>query len=171
MKNYWLQFGTGDSRSYTGLSPSFVLFFNSNGATITPPGITEPLVGSGLYTFQYGPTMSMAYQVDGGATLNSAFRFIAGNLDPIQAVDEGVTTINYNVSLMMQSIGSTASSFGSTSVNPGTLYGLGKRIQEFLEGNQTFNKTNGVWDIYSRGSSTLLVEKTLTDTSTQTTRS
>jgi len=70
-----------------------------------------------------------------------------------------------------EQIGSTVSSIGSTSVNPGNLFGLAKRIQEFLEGNQIFNKTNGVWDIYSRGSSTLLVEKTLTDSANQTTRS
>ncbi len=157
MKNYWLQFGTGDSRNYSGLGPTFVLFFNVNGSTLVPPGITEPLVGSGLYTFTYGPTMSIAFQVDGGATLASNIRYIAGNLDPIQLID--------------QQIGSTVSSIGSTSVDPGTIFGLAQRIQEFLEGNQSFNKTNGVWSIYSRGSSTLLIEKTLTDNTNQTSRS
>lgn len=149
MKNYWLQFGNNDPRNYSGLAPTFVLFFDSNGATVAPPGITEIFVTSGLYRFQYNPTLSIAFLADGGATLSSNVRFVAGNLDPLNKIDE--------------QIGSTVSSFGSTSVDPGDIFGMVKRLQELLEGNATFNKTSGVWDIYSRGSSTLLREKTLTD--------
>jgi hypothetical protein len=67
-------------------------------------------------------------------------------------------------------IGTTASSFGSTSVDPVDLFGFLKRAQEFQEGNQTYAKATGILDFYSRGSSTLLREKTVSDTSTQTTK-
>lgn len=67
-------------------------------------------------------------------------------------------------------IGSTASSFGSTSVDPVDIYSFLKRAQEFMEGNSTYNKNTGILDFYSRGSSTLLREKTISDTSSQTTK-
>ena len=67
-------------------------------------------------------------------------------------------------------IGSTASSIGSTSVDPVDLFGFLKRAREFQEGNQTYIKATGILDFYSRGSSTLLVEKTVSDTATQTTK-
>jgi hypothetical protein len=63
-------------------------------------------------------------------------------------------------------IGSTASSFGSTTVDPVDLFGYMKRIQENLEGNNTFIKNTGVLSVYSRGSSTLLATKTVTNSAT-----
>lgn len=66
---------------------------------------------------------------------------------------------------ILNRIGTTASSYGTTSTDPGTLYGYLKRTHEFLEGDQTFSKTSGLWAISSRGG-TLLVEKTLSQTST-----
>lgn len=60
-------------------------------------------------------------------------------------------------------IGTTASSFGSTSTDPSDLFGYMKRVLENLEGNNTFIKSSGELDIYSRGSSTLLRVKTVTN--------
>jgi len=66
-------------------------------------------------------------------------------------------------------VGTTASAFGSTSVDPGDLFGYLKRAQEFREGDQSFNKVSGAWAISTRGG-TLLVEKTLAQSSTQVTK-
>lgn len=152
MKNYYLKFGTGDPASYTGLSPTFVIFA-ANGVTIlTAPGITETPAGSGLYQFVYGPTQSILFKVDGGAALSGSDRYIVGTLDPIQAVDEKV--------------GYTTDSIGSTATDPASILGYLKRNMEFMEGNATFTKSTGVWQVYSRGSSTLLTAKTLTNTTT-----
>jgi len=68
-------------------------------------------------------------------------------------------------------IGDTSSSFGSTSIDPTTVFGFLKRVQEFNEGNSVYAKGTGILDFFSRGSSTLLIEKTITDSSTQTTKS
>lgn len=68
-------------------------------------------------------------------------------------------------------IGTTASSFGSTSVDPGTLFGYMKRIQEFNEGAQVYVKSSGLWSLFSRSSSTLLSSKTVAETATEVTRS
>lgn len=156
-KNYLLAFGTGSPATYTGLTPTFTVFnvLPGGGAT-TPPGITEVPTATGLYYFTHEPVSALAFVVDGGAALNSTVRYISGVLDPIQAVD--------------QTVGTTASSFGNTATDPATLYGYLKRLQEFNEGNATFAKSSGTWDIYSRGSSTMLIEKVLTDSTATTTK-
>jgi len=88
-----------------------------------------------------------------------------------------VSGIIVNVSLNAAAIdeinlklGTTMSVIGTNLVNPPDVFGYLKRLQEFNEGNQTFNKNTGIWDISSRGN-TLLAEKTLTNTSSQVTKS
>ncbi len=153
MKPYWLTFGSGDPRTYTalGASVTMIQFFNHLGQTLAPPGITEIFVGSGAYKFEYsvGYSTSIYFLCDGGATLNSSVRYIRGVLDPVSAVD--------------LALGWTGSSIGSTSVDPVDVMGHEKRRQEWLEGNQTFLKSSGQWAIYSRGASTQLGLKTLTN--------
>lgn len=155
-KTYWMKFGSGDPRTNTGLAPTMVIF-NAGGLTaVAGPGITETPAGSGLYSFQYGATISYAFLADGGAGLSSGDRYITGVLDPVQAVDERV--------------GVQGDSFGSTAADPTTLTGYMKRVQELLEGDALFTKSTGVWTISSRGSSTLLRSKTLTNTTTSSTK-
>jgi len=98
----------------------------------------------------------MIFVCDGGAVLSSGDRYIVGALDPIQAVDEKVGTI--------------ADSYGSTATDPTTVFGYLKRDQEILEGDAIFTKSTGVWTIYSRGSSTILRVKTLTNSTSQATK-
>lgn len=155
-KDYWIKFGSADSRTNTGLTPTFVVF-HSRSTTLAPPGISEVITGTGMYCFTYGATQGIVFQVDGGAGLATSDRYVSGALDPIQAVDEKV--------------GYITDSFGSTSVDPSSALGYLKRVQEFLEGNAVFTKSTGVWTISSRGSSTLLKSKTLTDTASTATKS
>ncbi len=157
MKNYWISFGTSDPRTYTGLSPTFLLFFNHLGATAAPPGITEMYAGSGGYRFQYsvGWSQSFWFLCDGGASAGN-FRYIQGSLDSSDAIDLAV--------------GYTASSFGTTLLGPDGLFGYAKRSMEYQEGNATFLKSSGVWSIFSRGSSTLLSTKVLTQDTTGVTK-
>lgn len=62
-------------------------------------------------------------------------------------------------------IGSTASSYGTDTQDPTDLFGYMKRIQELLEGNAAFSRQNQVWNLLSRGSTTLLRSKIIgTDT-------
>lgn len=151
-KQYYLKFGTGDPSNYTGLTPTFSIFSVNGVSALAAPGITETPVGSGLYGFIYGPTLSILFKADGGSNLASSDRYIIGTLDPIQAVDE--------------KIGYATDSFGSTATDPSTVLGYLRRSQEFSEGNAQFTKSTGIWSVYSRGSSTLLTEKTLTNTTT-----
>jgi len=160
-KTYWL--GVGDSSiapvTYTGLSPTLITFVDSTGATVTPPGITESPAGSGVYRFSYGPTLGMFFTVDWGGSVPSNFRYTKGALDPLQAVDERIGGIISN-----------NDSIGSTSTDPTTIIGFLKRAQEFLEGDAQYAKSAGTWNIYSRGSSTLLRVKTLTNTTSAATK-
>lgn len=67
-------------------------------------------------------------------------------------------------------IGNPSSTFGTDSVDPATVFGYLKRVQEYNEGSQTFNKVSGSWAISSRGGS-LIATKTIGNTSSEVTRS
>lgn len=151
-KIYYLKFGSGDPAPYTGLFPTFTVF-NAQGLTaIAAPGVTELPAGTGLYQFSYGPTQAVVFKADGGAGLSAGDRYISGTLDPIQAVD--------------QQLGFSTDSFGSTSTDPGSIWGYVKRLQEFFEGDATYTKGTGIWQLFNRGSTTLLRTKTLANNTT-----
>jgi len=59
MKTYWVQFSSGDSRTGTGLTPTFVIFQTSGGSLISAPSIAEVGASTGMYSFTYGPTAPM----------------------------------------------------------------------------------------------------------------
>lgn len=85
----------------------------------------------------------------------------------------GYSTTVQNFSLAIQGasfLGTTSSSYGTDSVDPTTVFGFLKRAQETREGNETYTKATGLLDIYSRGSSQLLAEKTISDSTTSTTK-
>lgn len=157
-KTYWLRFGSTDPAGFTGLTPTLSIFSYEGVSSIAAPGITELPAGSGLYQFQYTPhaTASIIFKADGGAALSNTDRYLVGALDPLSIID--------------QRLGTTLDSYGSTSVDPATILGFLKRTQEFLEGDASFNKSTAVWSIYDRGSSTLLREKDLTNTTTSATK-
>lgn len=139
------------------------------------------LVAIGTTTIALGTTSIATTQAVGttviamGSTLvaigNTAIGF--GTTVLAQLTNEGVTlvaigntlaaigAINASLTVSIAGIGSTASSFGDSTTDPGTLFGYMKRIQENLEGNNSFFKYTGVLDIYSRGSTTLLAAKTI----------
>lgn len=152
-KTFYLIFGSGSPANYSGLTPTFSIFSAGGLTAIAAPGITETPTGTGLYRFDYpSPTMSIVFVADGGGALSSGDRYLPGALDPIQAVDDKV--------------GYATDSYGSTAVDPTTLMGMSKRNQEFQEGNALFTKATGVWQVLTRGSSTLIAQKTLTNTTT-----
>lgn len=194
MKNYSVVFGSGDPRGYTGLAPTFIQFWNlATGTTNAPPSIAETISGkTGVYTFSYGVTQPIAFLLDAATTSPGALgRFVSGQIDPADRADEyAATLLNYSVTLttlsysiivigssnsvsnatLLALIGTTASSFGSTSSNPSTIFGFLKRAQEMAEGDQTYVKGSGALQFYNRGSTTLLVQKTIADTSSTTTK-
>ena len=73
------------------------------------------------------------------------------------------TSINVGLTVTVAGIGSTASTFGDNSTDPVDLFGYLKRIQELLEGGNTYTKTSGAFSLYSRGSSVLLRNLTVTN--------
>lgn len=138
-KTYFLQFGSGDPRTFTGLSPTF-LIFESSGVTLVPPAITESLTGSGIYQFAWGTTTYIAGLADAATTSpGSAGRYIVVTLDPADRIDEvgtslfalgtshfaqGVSITAQNVSLLAYGLSNIA--LGTTAVAIGTtLIGIG----------------------------------------------
>lgn len=247
MKNYGVRFGSGDPRTFTGLSPTFLFFVNmATGATVTPPSIAELFANTGVYNFSWGTTTPIAFLVDAATTTPGANgRYVSGQLDPSDRGDEyaatmiaigtsqisqgvsilafgssltafGVTSLAYSSSQIalgtstltqlintgatlwvigtsiygqgvsmnalgvtilssvnnnIAGIGSTASSFGTASTDPVDLFGYLKRIQENLEGNNTYNKVSGAFTMLSRGSSYTLANKTITNSVSLVTKS
>jgi hypothetical protein len=187
---YWLSFGAS---AVSGLAPTFINFRSTAGSTLAPPAITEP--GSfGMYLFNYDPITMVAFICD-GFTSGLAFqdRYIQGVLDPfdqfgVTMVAQGNTLTAFGTSLYAFGtsiyaqgtsiyafgatssaiVGTSASSYGTDSSDPTTVYGFLKRALETREGNETYVKATGVLDIYSRGSSQLLAEKTITDSTSTT---
>lgn len=174
-KDYLLRFGSGNPQSFTGLAPTFISYINlSTGTSVARPGITEII--SGLYRFTTTPSFQIAFIADGATTgLDSAVRFVAGTLDPLDITDTTISNIDTNVSALSSSfnagIGSTASSFGTDSADPATLFGYLKRVQELLEGDQSFNKTTGSWLMQARSAGQTLRVKTLANGASIVTRS
>lgn len=260
-KTYYMTFGTGDPRTFTGLAPTF-LTFNNAGSAVTPPSISEVTGATGFYSFTWGVTTPICFLVDAATTSpGTSGRYVKGSIDPADRIDEvgtsliaigtshlaqgvsmlaigtshlaqgvsilafgvsslalgvsnialgvsnlalGFTNFGFGVSIyaglgaqgvgftglgttllaigntvgaigvttsaFAALIGNASSSFGSTSVDPTTVFGFLIRAQEFREGNSVYTKATGILDFYSRGSSTLLREKTISDTSTQTTK-
>ena len=134
------------------------------GTTITAIGTTLVAIGTtnfalGTTNFALGTT-NVAIGASGVAlgTTNVALG--------TSIIAQGTTILSYLSGLsspVLIAIGSTASSFGSTSSDPVDLFGYLKRIIELYEGNETFAKSTGALSMYSRGSSTLLRQKTVTN--------
>lgn len=92
----------------------------------------------------------------------------------------GVTNVGIGLTILTQLsgasspvvnlIGSAGSTFGSSATDPIDLFGYVKRIVENLEGNQSFTKSTGALTILTRGSSTTLASKTITNTATAVTK-
>lgn len=112
-KTYYLRFGGGDPRAYTGLSPTLISFVRSDGQTIAPPSITEFFAGSGIYSFTYGTTQSIAFLADAATTLpGTQGRYVVGCIDPSDRIDEVGTTL--------VAIGTSNIALGTTNVAIGT---------------------------------------------------
>lgn len=134
------------------------------GSTVS--GIAATMLATGSTIFGMGSTLSGI-----GTTLIAQGSTLVGTGTTLVAQGATIVAIGNTVlSINAAGIGSTASTFGSTSADPDTLFGYMKRIQELIEGNQDFNKSTGSWEMWSRGSSTLLRLKTLTNSTSGVTK-
>ncbi len=142
---------------------SFGVTLNAIGLTLGGMGSTQ--VGNGTLLTNLGTTM-----VAIGSTQVGNGTLLTGMGSTLVATGSTLVGLGSSFIGMASFIGSTASSFGSTSVDPTTLFGFLKRAQEVGEGNETYTKATGVMTMSSRGSSTLLASKTITDSTSQTTK-
>lgn len=150
MSEYFLQFGSGDPSNNSGLSPTFTVFKDVAGNNITPPSIAE-ISSTGIYSFTFSPTLSIAFVCDGATTgLASSDRYITGNLDP--------------------TIGDTSALIGDDSTDPTSVFGFLKRLQELQEGDETYTKATGVLVREDRTGATTLVSQTILDSATEITK-
>jgi hypothetical protein len=176
-----MTFGSGYPATFTGLKPTFLIFYDyTTGATIQPPvGITEAPQGWGIYYFQYGATHPISFVADAATTSPGAIgRYVRGQIDPADRTDEyGNTSLAYSVSILaafsgtsffvnIAGLGSTLSSIGGISGDPGDLFGYVKRMCELFQGQQQFNKSTGSYLLYDRTGATLIKSSVVTNSAT-----
>jgi len=158
-QRFFVIFTAGNPQEFAGLSPTFITFLPSDGSSLGPPPIAEVGTSTGFYGFTFAPsaTFSICFTVDGGVSVvgDEASRYITGVLDPIAAVDK--------------ELGFSADSYGST-IQAVTVFGQVKRSVELTQASELFDKTTGVWTKYAAGTSTVLMEKTLTNSISSTTK-
>jgi len=168
MATYGFRF-TSNPADSANLSPTFLNFIKFDGTTLTPPGITQTNLGTGLYQFSYTPSFFIAFRIDGATSTLGSQRYVSGSLD---VSDEyALQDVGASLGVIPALLGTTASIYGGPAADPTTLFGYMKRVQEFLEGNQTFNKATGAWQISSRLNATLLITKALVNDANGVTRS
>ena len=131
---------------------------NTSDRTVTLIAMGTTMVGLGDTAVALGIT-SVALGTTSVALGNTAVAL--GNT----GVAIGATTLGY-----VSGIGDTSSTYGSSSQDPVTLYGYMKRLQEFLEGNQSYTKATGALIFSSRAGATTLASKTVSDTVSSTTK-
>lgn len=160
----------------------------AQGQTLTAIGFSNLVYGSSL--FAQGQTLlSVGFSnLSFGTSLmaQGSTLFGIGTTTLAKLVNEGITLtaigttqFAFGTTLVFLGssggvfslMGSPSSGFGSTSIDPTDLFGYLKRAQEISEGNQIYTKVSGLLDYYNRGSTTLLREKTISDTVSQTTKS
>lgn len=139
-------------------------------------GVLGPIQQVDIQLTQLATTLA-SYNSSAGANFSTLTAYsVSLTATSSTLVAIGTTTISLigtgttNSAEILLRIGTTASSYGTTTTDPGDLYGFLKRNQEFLEGDQTFSKTSGVWNISTRGG-TLIQTKTLSQTSSQVSKS
>lgn len=112
MKQYFLRFGAGDPRQYTGIAPTFIVFKTHDGTDITPPSISQVGASTGIYTFAWGTTSYIGFLADAATTSpGSEGRYVVGALDPADRTDE------YGTSLM--AFGTSIFALGTSHVAQG----------------------------------------------------
>lgn len=220
---FFMRFGAGDPRVYTGLAPTFLVFKLLDGTNVTSPAIGEVTAGTGIYGFTFGVTLPLTFIADAATTSpGTDGRYVTGAIDPADRIDYfgttimaigttgvaigttgvalgttsaalGVTAVSYGLLNLAQGstifalgttgvaigttvlsylssgslgglnpfIGTTVSSYGNSTLDPTDIMGYVKRLQEILEGNASFGRTQQTWDLYSRGSTTLLRSKSI----------
>lgn len=148
-KTYYLRFGSGDPRTLTGLSPTF-LIFSQNGSNVTPPSIAEVTGATGLYSFAWGTTTSIVFLADAATTSPGVSgRYVVGALDPVDRVDEVGTTLvaigtsNIALGTTNAALGTTAVSYGLINNQQGsTIFALGTTAVALGVTNVALGTTN-----------------------------
>lgn len=157
--------GTGVALT-TNLGSSFLAFGQTSIALgnsgqalgVTSVAIGTTLVGLGNTGLAFGSTNS--------ALLNNMGSTLVGVGNSLSAL--GISGFAQGQTLIGL-MGNATASIGSTAIDPTSVFGFLMRAQELSEGNQTYTKATGILGLFSRGA-TLLRQKTISDTSSQTTK-
>lgn len=135
MKTYFMRFGFGDPRTFTGLNPTLIQFTQFDGTAVAPPAVTENYnvsagvtTGTGIYKFSFGTTQPISFLADAATTTpGPQGRYVVGILDPSDRIDEvgstlvAIGTTNIALGTTNVALGTTSVAVGNTAVALSTL--------------------------------------------------
>ncbi len=116
-------------------------------------GMTSVAIGTSIYALEQ--TLGSTLVAIGNTSIALGITNVA--------ISTSLSATSVTITVAVAGVGAISSTFGGSGSDPIDLFGYMKRIQENLEGNETFTKTTGALQIYSRGSSALLITKTITN--------
>lgn len=161
----------GSSLSVMGNSLSAIgVSLSAMGVSLTAQSSVIGVLGSSLSVFGNSMAVMGGSIAVMGTSLTAQGNTILGMGMTLGAIGVSFSAMGVSFVAGMSLIGSTGDSFGTDSVDPTTLFGFMKRLQELGEGDSIYTKSTGVWAIYNRGSTTTLRSKTITDSATTVTK-
>lgn len=136
-------------------STNFALNSIGNSLITSDINLGTSILAQGLTTLGYGVS-----------TYAVATTILAGLSNIVVSVSLSSSVID-EINLKL---GATTSAFGDSALDPGSVFGYLKRLQEFNEGDAIFSKSTGVWTITDRTGATTIATKTLSNNNTQVTK-
>lgn len=149
------------------------------GNTLTAIGFSGLVYGSSLTALgnaiaAQGVTLTaigfsgLVYGSSNIALGTTSVAYLAGiNLGGLGASLSAIGTTLANIGLFL---GDTTASIGNTAVNPVNVFGFLMRAQQIMEGAQIYTKASGLLAFFNTSQTTMLVQKTIVDTSSQTSK-
>lgn len=156
---------TGVALGNTGVALGTLNF--ALGTTNVALGTTN--VALGITSIAFGVS-TIAFGTTNVALGNTAIALLTNLGTSLGVQSASLVAMGNTLSTLATYVGSTASSFGNSATDPATVFGYAKRVVEFLEGNQVYTKSTGGLVFSSRGSSETIASKTVSDNTTQTTK-
>ena len=153
------------------LSPLDYLDTTLNAIGNTAIALGTTTVALGTTTVALGTT-AVSWGSATGSTLVAQGSTVVAIGNTLAAIG---TTLSFTGNSLLGQInsklGTTSSVFGDSVTDPSDLFGYLKRIQELMEGNQTYTKGSGSWLLQARGGLTTLITKTIAQSASLVTRS
>jgi hypothetical protein len=153
--------------SNNALGSTILAWVINTGTSLTAQGVS--ITAQGVSLTAQGNTL-IFWGASNNALGSTILSWVMNTGTSLSSQGTSIIAMGNTLSVLASYVGSTASSFGDSGTDPATVFGYAKRVVEFLEGNQVYTKSSGGLVFSSRGSSYTIASKTVSDTSSTTSK-